>query len=142
MEVLLPDFQATTEAQLRDWRAGQVGAERLAAAILHLEAFEEIDPQAPLGGPDGRKDFLCRKGSSTYVAAAYFPNSDKPFADIKEKLEHDLEGAIRHSRNGLIFITNQHIGLADQLLLDEIAAAQGKVVSGSWWKFSVGVLRA
>ena len=38
----------STESQLREWRQGQVGAERLAAALLHLDGFVEIDPQAPL----------------------------------------------------------------------------------------------
>lgn len=124
----MPDFpRASTESQLREWRLGQVGAERLAAAILHLDGFEDVDPQAPLGGPDGRKDILCRKGTTTYVSAAYFPNSDKTFAEIKEKFEHDLEGAVRHNRNGFVFITNQHIGLTDRTTLEELAASCEKL---------------
>ncbi len=59
----MPDFpRPSTEPRLREWRTGQAGAERLGAAILHLDGFEDIDPQAPLGGPDDRKDILCRKG--------------------------------------------------------------------------------
>ena len=62
----MPDFpRPTTETQLREWRTGQAGAERLGAAILHLDGFEDIDPQVPLGGPDDRKDILCCKGKTT-----------------------------------------------------------------------------
>jgi len=44
----MPEFsRPTTESQLREWRQGQIGAERLAAAILHLDGFADVDPQAP-----------------------------------------------------------------------------------------------
>ncbi len=50
----MPDFpKPSTETRLREWRTGQAGAERLGAAILHLDGFEDIDPHAPLGGPAG-----------------------------------------------------------------------------------------
>ncbi|MDA4848776.1 Fic family protein [Hoeflea poritis] len=124
----MSDFpRATTESQLKEWRHGQAGAERLAAAILHLDGFENIDPQAPLGGPDDRKDILCAKGNSSYVGAAYFPTTDKSFVDIKDKFEHDLEGPVRHNRQGLIFVTNQKIGLADRASLEQSAIARGKL---------------
>lgn len=124
----MPDFpRPTTETQLREWRTGQPGAERLAAAILHLDGFEDVDPQAPLGGQDDRKDILCRKGETSYVAAAYFPLSEKSFAQIRNKFKHDLEGAVRRGQAGFIFVTNQHIALTDRATLEELAASQGKL---------------
>ena len=123
----MPEFpRATTESQLREWREGSARAERLAAAILYLDGFTELDPQAPLGGPDSRKDILCAKASTEFVGAAYFP-TDKTFAEIKVKFEHDLEGLERHDRQGLVFITNQSIGLNDRLTLEEIATDRGKM---------------
>ena len=124
----MPDFpRATTESQLREWRLGQPSAERLAAALLHLDGYENIDPQAPLGGPDGRKDILCNKGDTTYVAAVYFPPTESSFSEIEKKFKHDLEGPISHNRQGIIFITNQHLGLADRTVLEEAAIAKGKI---------------
>ena len=66
-----------TEFTLKSWRGGQIGAERLAATILHIEGFSAVDPQCPLGGPDGLKDVLCQMNSWTYVGAAYFPTEAK-----------------------------------------------------------------
>lgn len=124
----MPEFaRATTESQLREWRLGQVGAERLATAILHLDGFTDIDPQAPLGGPDDHKDILCIKGSTKYVGAAYFPATEKTFAEVKNKFEHDLEGAARHNRQGLVFVTNQPISVMGRAKLEAIATASGKV---------------
>ena len=37
---------------------GPTQAERLVASVLHGEGYEAIDPQSPLGGPDGLKDVL------------------------------------------------------------------------------------
>jgi hypothetical protein len=61
-----------TELRLSFWRDGSTQAERLAAAVLRLSGYEEIDPQNPLGGPDGKKDILCQKGGLTWVAARRF----------------------------------------------------------------------
>ena len=119
--------RATTESQLREWRDGSARAERLAAAILHLDGFTDIDPQAPLGGPDDRKDILCAKGSTEYVAAAYFPLAEKSFAEIEAKFQHDLEGPERHDRQGLVFITNQSITPNDRGTLEGAAADKGKI---------------
>jgi hypothetical protein len=60
---------SAAEAMIRDWRFGNVQAERMCAALLHLEGYEDIDPQHPLGGPDGLKDVLCKKAGRTWVAA-------------------------------------------------------------------------
>lgn len=94
---------------LRDWRYGSTQSERLSGAVLHLEGYDSVDPQNPLGGPDGRKDLLCEKGGRRYVAACYFPSTPKEFSDVKEKLLHDNEGVEENGANGLAFFVNQPV---------------------------------
>ena len=117
----------TTESRLREWRSGQVGAERLAAAILNLDGFIEIDPQAPLGGPDGGKDILCKKNFKQFVCGVYFPTTEVIFSKLKRKFIEDLEGAKRHNARGFIFITNQTISLNDRKTLEKIAIKSDKI---------------
>ncbi|MEJ0022799.1 MAG: hypothetical protein WDN76_04735 [Alphaproteobacteria bacterium] len=93
-----------TELRLSAWRDGSVQAERLAAAVLTLAGYEEIDPQAPLGGPDGRKDILCAKGGVKWIGAVYFPLSAVRFSSIKKKFLGDLEGTTKHSARGIAFV--------------------------------------
>ena len=71
-----------TEQELLSWRYGQTQAERLVAGILHVERFEDVDPQHPLGGPDGIKDVLCTRAGALWVAAAYFPTGPQTFSAI------------------------------------------------------------
>lgn len=97
----------TAELVLSNWRAGSTQAERLCSSILHIDGFENIEPQAPLGGADDRKDLLCSKAGREFVAAVYFPNSQKKFPTISRKFLKDLEGPIRHNRVGIVFLTNQ-----------------------------------
>ena len=54
-----------TELRLSFWRSGSTQAERLAASALRLSGYEEIDPQSPLGGPDGKKDSQTAKALAT-----------------------------------------------------------------------------
>jgi hypothetical protein len=103
--------RAATDTTLRDWRYGQTQAERLCADLLHVEEFSDIDPQSPLGGPDGRKDILCTRNGHRWLAAVYFPPTRVDFKDIKKKFCHDFEGVVRHSRDGFVFLTNQRITL-------------------------------
>jgi len=72
-----------------------------------VEGFSDIDPQCPLGGPDGRKDILCTRGGEDWLAAVYFPPTRSNFNDVKEKFCHDFEGVARHNRDGFAFLTNQ-----------------------------------
>ncbi len=58
---------ADTEIKLKFWRGDQIGAERLAASILHIDGFSSVDPQCPLGGPDGLKDVLCEKNGNMWL---------------------------------------------------------------------------
>ena len=84
-------------------------AERLAAALLRLEGYADVEPQAPLGGPDGRADILCSRGGYAYVAAVYFPPTAQSFDDVVGKFDHDLVGATRRGRNAFAFFTNQRL---------------------------------
>lgn len=99
----------STDTALWDWRYGQTQAERLAADLLQVEGFCDIDPQCPLGGPDGRKDILCSRNGNPWLAAVYFPPTRQPFGDIMDKFSHDFEGVAKHKRHGFAFLTNQQI---------------------------------
>lgn len=114
-----------TELRLSFWRDGSTQAERLAAAALRLSGYEEIDPQSPLGGPDGKKDILCQKGGLTWVGAVYFPIGPKTFATIKKKYQSDLDGAPSSCR-GFVFITNQTLTPGQREILTGLAEAAGK----------------
>lgn len=103
-----------TEAILHEWRFGQPQAERLAGALLHLEEFEDVDPQHPLGGPDGLKDVLCRRNGRLWVAAAYFPPTTPSFKDIKAKFEHDVAGVTKNSAEGFCFFVNQRLTIGER----------------------------
>ena len=78
---------ASTEAMLRDWRAGTTSAERALCDILRLEGFDGIDPRSPFGSPDGGKDFLCEKDQIKFIAACYFPERA---SGIKKKLKRNF----------------------------------------------------
>jgi fido (protein-threonine AMPylation protein) len=103
-----------TEGALRCWRYGQTQAERLAAAVLHIEGYEDVDPQHPLGGPDGLKDVLCRKDSVLWVAAAYLPTTQVSFTDIRNKFDDDVMGAPRNGARGFAFFINQPLTVAQR----------------------------
>ncbi len=109
---------ADTELKLIHWRGDQIGAERLAAAILHIDGFASVDPQCPLGGPDGLKDLICEKNGWRYVAAAYFPNSELKFKTTRDKFAGDLQGVSDNSTDGIVFISNQPLtpGERDELV--------------------------
>lgn len=116
---------ADTELKLKVWRGDQIIAERLAAAVLHLEGFSSVDPQCPLGGPDGLKDVLCEKNGWKYVAAAYFPNSDQKFKTIQDKFLHDLSGVSINSAHGIVFLTNQAVTPTERITLTDLATNKG-----------------
>ena len=105
----------STETDLREWRNGPLVAERLCAAILSIEGYTDIDPQAPLGGPDGRKDILCRRNQERYVAAVYFPPTEKSLNDIERKFRDDFEGVAANNAKGFVFFTNQHLTVGERV---------------------------
>jgi len=110
-----------TELKLLHWRDGQTKAERLCADILLLESFSGVDPQCPLGGPDGIKDVICEKNNWKYIGAAYFPVSEKQFKEIKKKFEGDLLGVEKNKVDGIIFLTNQKLSPGEREKLIKIA---------------------
>jgi fido (protein-threonine AMPylation protein) len=112
-----------TEIALRPWTYGQIQSERLCAALLHLEGYEDVDPQCPLGGGDGKKDVLFRRDGKTWIAAAYFPTTEKTFADTRSKFLKDFEGVALNSAYGFAFFTNQPLTLSER---DELIAGAGE----------------
>lgn len=114
-----------TELKLKLWRGDQIGAERLAATILHIDGFSSVDPQCPLGGPDGLKDVLCEKNGWRYVAAAYFPTAEQKFKAVQDKFAHDLDGVTKNSANGIVFLTNQSLTPSERDVLSALATDFG-----------------
>jgi fido (protein-threonine AMPylation protein) len=112
----------TTETKLREWRNGPIMSERLCAAILVLQSFNDIDPQAPLGGADDRKDILCSRSEISYVVGVYFPPTHKDYKDVEDKFLHDLEGVARHKRKGFCFFTNQRLTLGERDKLEALGS--------------------
>jgi hypothetical protein len=114
----------STAETLRDWTGGDTLAERMASAILRLENYSAIDPQHPLGGPDGGKDILCYKNGKRFVTAVYFPYGDKTFATIRRKFKNDLKGALKASVDGMVFLTNQGLSQKQRQDLNSIALGE------------------
>lgn len=110
-----------TETALRDWRTGAIGAERLVAGLLTLEGFSGIDPQAPLGGPDGGKDILAGREGSKWVAAVFFPPTTQRFAEVRVKFTEDIAGVRRNRAAGFAFFVNQHLTVGDRAELTKLA---------------------
>lgn len=108
------------------WEKGSGDAERLCADLLRIEGFEDVDPQHPLGGPDGGKDILCEKEGNTFVAGVYFPRGQKEFRETKSKYSGDLSSSLKHKRDGFIFLTNQELTVGERTELEKLAAANGK----------------
>lgn len=115
----------TTESVLRDWRYGPTQAERLCAGVLMIDGYTAVDPQHPLGGRDGLKDVLCRRGVTQFVAAAYFPPTTPTFRQIKKKFKGDLTGVEKNRARGFIFFVNQMLKASQRNELIELASAAG-----------------
>lgn len=84
-------------------------AERLCAGILRLGGYTDIDPQAPLGGGDGKKDLIVRRSGKKYIAAVYFPTTLSTVAEITRKYKSDLLGVAKNAADGFVFLVNQHL---------------------------------
>lgn len=116
-----------TELTLSFWRDGQTNAERLAAALLRLSGYEQIDPQSPLGGPDGKKDIICIKGGIRWVVGVHFPTKPLSFGQTKKKFAADLAGAAQHeAAAGFVFVTNQTLTPTQRQSLAALAIGQKK----------------
>jgi len=99
---------------LSKWKKDQKAAERLAGSILHIDNFVDIDPSHPLGGRDGKKDILCKKGDKRYVVAVYFPRTQQEFSLILKKIKIDYEGVSANNADGLIVFTNRYLTLGQR----------------------------
>ena len=100
--------------RLREWTSGQGPSERLAAQILIAEGYSGLDPSHPLGGKDGGKDAFCTKEGDRWVMAVYFPRAQQSFADVKAKFLGDASGARANQAQGIAFVTNQELRLAER----------------------------
>ncbi len=115
---------SSTEIHLLTWRGGPTQAERMVAALLRVEGYKNVEPQAPLGGPDGRADVLCDRGGYSYVAAAYFPPTTQQYDDVVEKFDHDIVGGVSRKRNAFAFFTNQRLTRGERKKLKNRALAK------------------
>jgi fido (protein-threonine AMPylation protein) len=98
----------------------------MCADILKVEGFTGIDPQSPLGGPDGGKDILCEKNGMTFVAACHFATGDLSFTKTTKKFDDDLAGALKHKRDAFIFMTNQRLTPTQRTDLEKRAGKKGQ----------------
>jgi hypothetical protein len=100
--------------RLLQWTNGQGPSERLAAQILLFEGFISLDPSHPLGGPDGGQDATCVRDGRRWTMAAYFPRGQQRIQDVEEKFLSDLEKARSLGSEGIAFVTNQELRLAER----------------------------
>jgi len=112
-----------TWQRLINWDKGQAPSERLGAQILIYDKYESVDPSHPLGGRDGLKDIVCKKGGKKFIAASYFPRGQQEFKNIKEKFIDDSQGIEKNKADGIILITNQELRLSER---DEIVEGIGR----------------
>lgn len=103
--------------RLLQWTNGQGPSERLAAQILLREGFESLDPSHPLGGPDRGQDATCIRAGKRWTMAVYFPRNQQDFRDIEAKFTSDLEKAQGSGCDGIAFVTNQELRLAERRAL-------------------------
>ncbi len=106
--------------RLRDWDKGQADSERLAARLLAIEGYENIDPSHPLGGKDKGKDALCRKDGRSTVIAVYFPRGQQAMKAITDKFTADLDAAKGLGAEGFTFVTNQELPLGEREALEDL----------------------
>ncbi len=112
--------------RLLNWDRGQAASERLAGHILRSEGFGSLDPIHPLGGRDRLKDIVCFREGKKWVAAAYFPRSEKRFGAAKSKFTKDLAGVQKNKASGFVFVTNQPLSESSREKLKQ--SAQGTQV--------------
>ena len=84
---------------------------------MEIEGYSDVDPQATLGGSDGKKDILARRDGAPWIAAVHFPPTDKSFADIRRKFQEDHEGVSRHQAEGFAFFVNEHLTMGERGIL-------------------------
>jgi hypothetical protein len=106
--------------RLLEWTSGQAKAERLAAQVLDAEEeYSALDPSHPLGGRDRGKDALVLRNGVRWVMAVYFPRGKKTFGAIRTKFIADFDGVVANAAQGMAFVTNQELTLAQRQQLRE-----------------------
>lgn len=113
-----------TYHRLLFWTYGQALSERLAGHLLYAEGYRGIDPSHPLGGPDQGADAMCVKDGERWVMASYFPYGPHSFAEIKTKLESDINAARHRQPFGVAFVTNQKLTNGEK---DKLRAAASSI---------------
>lgn len=100
--------------RLLNWTNDQGPAERLAAQVLLADGFAGLDPSHPLGGKDRGADALAERDGLRWTMAAYFPRGQQSPKTITDKFTGDFEGVAAHHADGMAFVTNQELRLADR----------------------------
>jgi fido (protein-threonine AMPylation protein) len=121
---------ANTYQIIINWDKGQAFSERMVAKLMDIEGYEEIDPQSPMGGPDGTKDIVCYKGGKKYIIGCYFPNGQKEFKDIQDKFNDDIKGVAKNNAQGFVFVTNQKITPGERITLCQGQAHETSIYHG------------
>jgi tetratricopeptide (TPR) repeat protein len=100
--------------RLSEWTSGQAASERLAGQILLADGFTRLDPSHPLGGPDKGKDAIAWRADQKWIMSVYFPRGPKPFREVKSKFLEDAQGVAENSADGMAFVANQELTLAER----------------------------
>jgi fido (protein-threonine AMPylation protein) len=116
-----------TEIALREWRSGHTLAERLCAGVMAIEGFTDIDPQAPIGGPDGKKDILAMRSGLRWLAAVFFAATHQSFAEVRAKFEADLAGVGTNAAEAFAFFVNQPLTLGERADLVAISSVPTEI---------------
>lgn len=64
---------------------------------------------------------MCRRGFTSFVAAAYFPTGAVSFSSIKKKFEGDLGGVDVNNASGFVFFVNQALSVGERKTLRAMA---------------------
>lgn len=116
-----------TWVRLLHWTRGSFESESLAASLMRIEGYTDVDPIHPTGGPDGGKDALARREGKNWAMAAYFPSGSRAFAEILGKFGSDLEAITDRvvEADGMVFVTNQELSESRRRTLDLLASEKG-----------------
>lgn len=107
-------FGKETRDRLLNWDYGSTTAELLCSQVLTAEGYEGVDPQHPFGGPDGKKDSLCKKDGLRFVGGYYFPRGQQTFSEIETKFLSDFEGVSVNDADAFVFVTNQELKIGER----------------------------
>ena len=94
--------------------------------MLTIQGYTDVDPQAPLGGPDDKKDILSKRGGKRFVGAVYFPSTHQTYGAIRKKFEDDREGVDRHAADGFVFLVGLPPGIGRHVTCRRLSSAPAK----------------